>query len=176
MEEVERMLNREYSFAPLVDASSDTLILGSLPGVESLRRQQYYAHPRNAFWNIIYKIFGDEPDGDYRRRCGYILSKNIALWDVCGSAERIGAADSKLKNIVPNNISGLLDDYPGIKKIILNGRKAENEYRKHFGSLPIPAFYAPSTSPALAALTFDAKLAAWQKAINTGRQIYKSSL
>jgi hypoxanthine-DNA glycosylase len=145
--------------------SSHTLILGSLPGVESLRRQQYYAHPRNAFWNIIYQIFGYKPNEDYTLRCEFILSKNLALWDVCASAERIGAADSKLKNIAANDIAGLLDDYPNIRRIILNGRKAESEYRKRFGSLPIPALYAPSTSPALAALSFDEKLAAWHEAI-----------
>jgi hypoxanthine-DNA glycosylase len=133
--------------------------------VESLRRQQYYAHPRNAFWSIIYQLFGHKPDEDYTRRCEFILSKNLALWDVCASAERIGAADSKLKNIEANDIAGLLDDYPNIRRIILNGRKAESEYRKHFGSLDTPALYAPSTSPALAALTFEEKLAAWRKAI-----------
>jgi hypoxanthine-DNA glycosylase len=142
--------------------------------VESLRRGQYYAHPRNAFWSVIYQIFGSKPDEDYQLRCGFILSKNIALWDVCGSGERIGAADSKLKNIMPNDIAGLLKDYPGIRRIILNGRKAESEYRKYFGSLPIPAIYAPSTSPALAALSYEDKLAAWRKAISADKQNNKT--
>jgi hypoxanthine-DNA glycosylase len=167
MTDNEKLQTREHSFAPLVNASSRTLILGSLPGVESLRRQQYYAHPCNAFWSIIYQLFGNKPeaDEDYTLRCEFILSKNLALWDVCASAERIGAADSKLNNIIPNDLAGLLDDYPNVRRIILNGRKAESEYHKRFGALPIPALYAPSTSPALAALTFSDKLAAWRNAL-----------
>ncbi len=161
-------INREHSFAPLVNERSRTLILGSLPGVESLRRQQYYAHPRNAFWRVIYNIFGESPSDNYICRCEFILSKNIALWDVCFSAERTGSADSTIVNIKPNDIAGLLKEYQNIKRIVLNGRKAEKEYLRYFGSFPVPAVYAPSTSPAFAALSFDEKLSAWRKAVCAG--------
>jgi hypoxanthine-DNA glycosylase len=158
-------MKREHSFSPLVNEQSHTLILGSLPGVESLRQQQYYAHPRNAFWRIIYAIFGSGHDEDYSRRCEFILSHNIALWDVCDSAERVGSADSKMSEIRPNDIAGLLREYPDIRRLVLNGRKAETEYRRYFSSLTIPAVYAPSTSPALAALSFGEKLSAWRNAL-----------
>ncbi|MCL2124709.1 MAG: DNA-deoxyinosine glycosylase [Oscillospiraceae bacterium] len=161
-------MDREHSFAPLIDSQSQTLILGSLPGVVSLREQKYYAHNRNTFWRIIYAIYGETLIEDYSLRCEFILSKSLALWDVCGSAKRIGAADIKLTDIIPNDIDGLLKDYPNIRRIVLNGRKAEKEYRRYFSELPIPALYAPSTSPALAALTFDEKLSAWRKALCFG--------
>ncbi|MDR1703421.1 MAG: DNA-deoxyinosine glycosylase [Clostridiales bacterium] len=158
-------VNREHSFAPLVNQQSHTLILGSLPGAESLRRQQYYAHPRNAFWRIVYAIFESKPDEDYSLRCQFILSNNLALWDVCGSAERTGSADSKIVHIEPNDINGLLNSCTNIRRIILNGRKAEKEYHRFFSSLTVPAVYAPSTSPAFAALSFGEKLAAWRNAL-----------
>ena len=156
---------RGYSFAPLINMRSHTLILGSLPGVESLRQQQYYAHPQNTFWRIIYAIYGHNLDEDYFLRCEFILSKNLALWDVCGSAERIGSADNKMVDVEPNDIAELLDNYPKIQRIVLNGRKAEKEYHRYFSELLIPAVYTPSTSPALATLTFDEKLSAWRNAL-----------
>jgi len=159
-------MNREHSFRPLINLQSHTLILGSLPGVESLRRQQYYAHPQNTFWRIIYTIYGHRIDEDYSLRCEFILSKNLALWDICGCAKRIGSADNKMADVEPNDIAELLDGHPKIKRIVLNGRKAEKEYRRYFSELSIPAAYAPSTSPALAALTFDEKLSAWRNALS----------
>ena len=158
-------MNRGHSFAPLINPQSRILILGSLPGVVSLREQKYYAHNRNTFWRIIYAIYGETLNEDYSLRCEFILSKSLALWDVCGSAKRIGAADDKMTDIKPNDIDGLLKDYPNIRRIVLNGRRAEKEFRRYFPEIAIHAAYAPSTSPALAALTFDEKLSAWRKAL-----------
>ena len=164
----EFVITRDHSFAPLINHQSRTLILGSLPGVESLREQQYYAHPRNAFWRIVYALYLENFDIDYSRRCEFILSKNLALWDVCGSAVRIGSADNKIVGVEPNDIAELLNGHDNINLIVLNGRKAEKEYRRFYDKLAIPAIYAPSTSPALAALTFDEKLSAWRDALCLG--------
>ena len=158
-------MDRGHSFAPLINPQSQTLILGSLPGVESLREQQYYAHQQNTFWRIVYTIYEENLDVDYSRRCKFILSNRLALWDICSSAKRIGSSDNKIIDIEPNDIAGLLDEYPNIQRIVFNGRKAEKEYRRYFGKLTIPAIYVPSTSPALAALTFDEKLSAWRNAL-----------
>ena len=163
-------MNRGHSFTPLINPQSRILILGSLPGMESLRKQQYYAHPRNDFWRIIYKVHGENFTEDYILRCEFILTSALALWDICGSAERIGSADDKIADVKPNDIAELLIDYPNIRRIILNGRKAETEYRRFFGKLIIPAVYAPSTSPAFAAMSFEEKLSAWRNALSFGRR------
>ena len=41
------------SFSPIINHQSKILILGSIPGVKSLEKQQYYAHPQNRFWKLI---------------------------------------------------------------------------------------------------------------------------
>ena len=47
-------MNRINSFPPIVDEHSEILILGSVPGVKSLQMQQYYAHPQNQFWKLMF--------------------------------------------------------------------------------------------------------------------------
>ncbi|MDR0958206.1 MAG: DNA-deoxyinosine glycosylase [Clostridiales bacterium] len=157
---------RKYSFPPLASSESKILILGSLPGDESIKQQQYYAHKNNAFWRLIYRIFGDEPDADYTKRCKYLLQHKLALWDVCKSAQRALSADSKITDVSPNEIDSLLCDCPNIEKILLNGHKAEKEFYRYFKKISVPAVYVPSTSPAFASMTFEEKLIAWQNEIS----------
>ena len=72
-----------YSFDPIVDDKSRVLILGTMPGVESLRKQEYYGHPRNAFWPIIAAVCGRELPVSYVEKTAMLLlDGGIALWDV----------------------------------------------------------------------------------------------
>ena len=52
------MLKR--SFAPVANERTRLLLLGSLPGEESLARGRYYAHPRNQFWRLAGTVIGAE--------------------------------------------------------------------------------------------------------------------
>src|SRR5262244_2276951 len=76
------------SFPAVVDARARVLVLGTLPGEESLRRQQYYAHPRNLFWRIVFALFDATPPSDYAQRLAFVAAHRIALWDVCEIGER----------------------------------------------------------------------------------------
>ena len=138
-------------------------MLGTLPGEESLRRGEYYAHPRNLFWPIVFALFGATPAADYREKLGFVTARGIALWDVCGSAERRASADATIRAEVPNAIDQLLDRHPRIAAVAFNGSGARRLYDRHFARRPGLSYLAlPSTSPAHARLGFAQKLACWQ--------------
>ena len=145
------------------------MILGSMPGEESLRKREYYANPRNSFWFILGNILGFEPDAGYEERKKILKKKNIALWDVLKACERKGSLDSSIIDAtsVENDLLAFYAEFPAIKYVFFNGTKAEAEYKKRI--LPAvrrerPALVykkLPSTSPAMAGLTKEQKLARW---------------
>lgn len=150
------------SFAPVVDDACRILVLGTLPGDESLRRREYYAHPRNLFWPILFALFGAAPAPAHADRLAFALRHNIALWDVCASARRLLSADTAIHGEVPNAIDALLDRYPAIGVIAFNGSGARRLHDRHFARRADRRYLAlPSTSPAHARLGFAEKLARW---------------
>lgn len=139
------------------------LVLGTLPGEESLRQVRYYAHPRNLFWPIIHALFGAEPSPIYEERLAFVIERRIALWDVCAQAERRASLDTEIKRETPNAIDDLLDANPGIRTLGFNGGTARRLHDRHFARRPgITYLHLPSTSPAHASRSFAEKLALWQ--------------
>lgn len=151
------------SFPPVVDNRARVLVLGTLPGEESLRRQQYYAHPRNLFWRIIFALFDATPPHDYAERLVSITAHRIALWDVCEIGERERSADTTIHLERPNAIDRLLDEHPLIRAVAFNGTTARRLYDRHFRRRKTLNYLAlPSTSPAHATIDFAGKLARWK--------------
>ena len=157
-----------YSFKPIINDSARIIILGSMPGIKSLTEQQYYAHPQNTFWRIMAALFNFEAHSAYEQRLEFLQTSGVALWDVLHSCKRKGSLDSMIQpeTQVANDFNTLFQAYPNIRAVFFNGAKAENffkrfilpslaEHQLHFARLP-------STSPAHASLSFDAKLKAWQ--------------
>lgn len=150
------------SFPPVVDGRARALVLGTLPGEESLRRGEYYAHPRNLFWPIVFALFGAAAALNYAERLAFIAAHRIALWDVCELGEREASADSTIRREQPNAIDRLLEEYPLIRTVAFNGTGARRLYERHFPRRADLAFLAlPSTSPAHARIDFAGKLARW---------------
>lgn len=150
------------SFLPIIDKESKILILGSIPGVKSLEMQQYYAHPQNKFWKIIFELFNEKFTTDYDERIKILEKHHIALWDVIDTCERKGSLDSEIRNEEANNIQQLLENYPSIKAIFCNGQKSFKNLQKIMGKeCVIPIFVLPSTSP-LHTISFEKKLRDWE--------------
>jgi methylated-DNA-[protein]-cysteine S-methyltransferase len=150
------------SFPPVVDAQARVLVLGTLPGEESLRRGEYYAHPRNLFWAIIFALFDEQPALSYAERLTFLATHRIAVWDVCELGEREKSADTTIRLERPNAIDRLLDYHPLIRAVAFNGTTARRLYDRHFSRRAHLAYLAlPSTSPAHATIDFSAKLARW---------------
>jgi len=127
-----------YSFAPIVGAQSKLLILGTMPGKESLRMNSYYAHPQNAFWKIVFTLFNKPFSTNYEIRQELLMQNGIALWDVLATCTRSSSLDTDIKKEQPNDILQLLAQYPNISRIYFNGKGAAGYFRKYFPQVELP--------------------------------------
>lgn len=158
------------SFSAIANQSANVLILGSMPGVVSLKENQYYAHPLNGFWRIMANIYCFNAESDYDVRVNNLMLSGIALWDVLRSCERLGSLDKDIKSgsRVCNDFKLLFDLCPNIKLIAFNGAEAE----KSFNKLVLPQFNLqhlnfvrlPSSSPANTQ-ALEEKARIWHKAL-----------
>lgn len=159
-----------HGFPPIADCNARILILGSMPGRESLRAQQYYAHPRNAFWLIMEHLLDIDSSLPYEVRCQYLIARHVALWDVLHACTRSGSLDADIDetSIVPNDFQPFLTSHRHIQTICFNGAKAETIYQKHVlpslsdDQAELPLIRLPSTSPAHATLSFAEKVERWR--------------
>ena len=164
---------RVSSFAPISGRDAKILILGSMPGRESLRRRQYYAFKHNTFWRIITELLRLDAGATYRERIRALKSSRIALWDVLESCAREGSLDTMIEGEVANGFEKFFRNHPSVTHVFFNGAKAESSFKRHVaGRLEERAIsYArlPSTSPAHASLSFERKLRAWRVILASGR-------
>jgi double-stranded uracil-DNA glycosylase len=153
-------------FNPIAGTTPAVLILGTFPSEESLKQNQYYAHPRNQFWEMIAAICGTGRHDEYEKRCERARSKGIAIWDVLKSCDREGSSDGRIRrgHFIPNDIGGFLLEHP-VSAIFFNGTKAALLFKQHVDLSILPVqprlMTLPSTSPAHAALSKQQKLERW---------------
>lgn len=140
----------KHEIPPFFDASSQILILGSLPSVESRRQAFYYAHPKNRFWQVLSLVFACEIND----KKAFLKQKHIALWDVIASCTINKSSDASIKDVVVNDLKVILNIAP-IKAIFVLGSVAYKYYQKYYPDLNIPVYHLPSTSPANAKLSLE---------------------
>lgn len=151
-----------HPIAPVFDEHSRILILGSFPSVRSREEMFFYGHPQNRFWQVLASIFACDVPATVEAKKDFLLSHHIALWDVIASCEITGSADSSIKNVIPNDLSVILD-HADIRAIFVNGKIAEKYYNKYLREkVKRDAICLPSTSPANAAWRLQKLTEAWQ--------------
>lgn len=160
MDEVKR------SFPPVADVRTRVLVLGSLPGEESLARSQYYANPRNHFWRLIGAVVdADLASLPYEARLEALIGAGIGLWDTIGSATRRGSLDGAIRGHRANDLIALVETLPKLRAVGFNGGRSaalgspQLASRPHLTMIPLP-----SSSPAYT-LPFEDKLTAWRALI-----------
>ncbi len=160
--------------APLLHSQTRLIILGSFPSLRSLQSQQYYAHPQNQFWRLVFSaLLPDSPSiycaNSYEIRSNMLLELKLGLWDVYAACEREGSLDGAIRNAQLNDLASLRHRCPQLRAIAHNGGESYKhaKHTSHASSLgDLPVYKLPSSSPANASWSFERKLAVWRDVIN----------
>lgn len=136
----------------------------------SLEKQEYYGHPQNGFWKIMWTLAG--ASGGYAERCRLLEDAGIAVWDVLARSVRPGSmdADIDLETAIANPLGELVAANDSLVLVCFNGRKARQLFDRLIGvealARDIELVTLPSTSPAYAAMSLDDKTAHWRDALS----------
>lgn len=151
-----------HPIPPLYNKDSEILILGSFPSVKSREAMFFYGHPQNRFWKVVSAVCKNVEPKTIEEKRQFLLNNRIALWDVIGSCDIEGSADSSIKNVKANDLSPILNN-ANIRQIYVNGKTAERYYNLYIRpTLGRDAICLPSTSPANATWSVEKLIDAWK--------------
>ncbi len=171
------MLPVLQGLAPLFNSATRVLILGSFPSVKSLQLQQYYAHPQNQLWRLVFNAKSAHCPSkywmsSYESRSQHLLEWGIGLWDVYAACERVGSLDSAIQHAQLNDLASLRQRCPQLRAIAHNGGESYKHAKtvdallnRADPSMHIEVFKLPSSSPAHASWSFERKLQVWQSVL-----------
>ena len=152
-------MHSSHTLPIFINECSKYLILGSFPSVKSREYNFYYYHPMNRFFPTLYKIFNEEHSFDIEDRKDFLTRHNIALYDVIEECDIEASYDSSIKNEIPIDLLGILNNFPNIKVIGVTGGTASKLFAKHLlnkiSDKDIKLVFLPSTSPANAKMSLD---------------------
>lgn len=155
-----------HPFAPIMNAESRILVLGSFPSVKSREIRYYYGHPQNRFWSMLSAVFESPLPQTNDEKEALVLGHHLALWDVIASCTITGSSDASIKDAVPVDIRRVLDHAP-IERVICNGALSGRLYHRYLESITgMPAIVMPSTSPANASWSLARLTDAWSDSLH----------
>lgn len=153
----------EHEFAPVYNAESQVLVLGSLPSVKSREQGFYYGYPRNRFWKVVAAVLGIPEPLSIEEKKRMLLAGHVAVYDVIRACEIIGSSDSSIRNVIPADIESIVTHAP-IQAVFTNGKTAGRLYKKYQAEhIDLPMIELPSTSPANAAFSLERLEEIWKQ-------------
>ena len=151
----------QHPIPPVYDENSKVLILGIFPSVKSREACFFYGHPQNRFWKLVAEIFDEDVPTTIEEKTALLRRNHVAVWDVIKSCDITGSSDASIKNVVPNDLTVILNT-ANIRKIFVNGKTAYKYYEKYTKPLiNRDAICLPSTSPANAAWNLEKLKSEW---------------
>lgn len=151
----------QHGFPPLLDSTTETLILGSFPSVKSREKAFYYMHPQNRFWSVLSEVLDEDfVHADRDTKVLLLKKHHIGLYDVIESCRIQGSQDASIQDVTISHIRTWISMYP-IQKIFLNGATAYKHFIQEFPDLQSMATKLPSTSPANASWNLERLVEAW---------------
>lgn len=112
---------RIFGFEPLLCDEPRIVILGTLPGDESLEHREYYYSKSNRIWKVICLLKNEPIPENYEQKKSLLAKHHIVLWDYYESAVREGSNDNKIRDPKPVDICSFLYIHPTIETIAING-------------------------------------------------------
>ena len=158
------MESLRHPFPAIYAPDSRILILGSFPSVKSREQMFFYGHPQNRFWRVLAAVLGEETPQTTAEKKSLLLRHGVALWDVIASCDIAGSSDASITNVVPNDLSRILDAAP-VRRIFCNGGTAYRFYRRYDEAVWGKAEALPSTSPANARSSVQTLTERWRAAL-----------
>ena len=146
----------QHTSDPVFDARSRGLMLGSFPSPKSREVGFFYGHPQNRMWRVLAAVMGEDAvPQTAEERTAFLLRNRIAMWDVIASCRIEGASDASIRDVVPNDLSRILNAAP-IEAVFCTGGKSHQLYcRYQEPTTGIPAIKLPSTSAANASWSLE---------------------
>lgn len=158
----------KYSFPPIADENCKVVILGTMPGEESLKHMEYYNSSNNQFWKIIAAVTGESFNVSYDEKKKLLLKHHIAVWDVLMHCNREGSQDANIIKEAPNDFNAFFEENKSIKTIFFNGEPPHKFYKKYH--LPVnekKMAVLTSSSGLNTSKTLQQKIEIWNNLIKT---------
>ena len=104
-------VSSKISFDAFIPNNIKILILGTMPGNDSLKTAEYYHKSQNCFWKIMFDVFSpNDFSNNYENKLNLLACNQIGLWDVLSYCKRNGSLDKDIRDEELNDIDGLLKE------------------------------------------------------------------